>query len=210
MMLGSSAHLAALRAPCSVVLIRSGCKVDSRLATVYMVAVDGSSHALHGLHLAAELARRGDEIVCRVFGPPEFTAEVDEFCTKYLQGVMHKKKVEQSVIETQLDDTDEAHGEEFQDLANSCRFRQQAFLVFGARGRGADGEERRIDTLLEGRAVTFAEMRAAHRPAGGLTEAQLHDHWAQLDAAEGSGSPVSPTLRGQQTTLGRVARWCIQ
>eukprot|EP00440_Ansanella_granifera_P056805 gb/GFBE01061571.1/.p1 GENE.gb/GFBE01061571.1/~~gb/GFBE01061571.1/.p1 ORF type:complete len:351 (+),score=77.76 gb/GFBE01061571.1/:1-1053(+) len=138
--LGSSAHLAALEAPCSVVLIRPGCKVDKRLATVFMVAVDGSQHACYALKLCTEWARPDkDEIVCRVFGPAEFTESVERLCTDQLQAVMRDKKVEYAVIPTELDETADVHGDDLADAAQQCRFRQQAFLVFGARGKHGEG-----------------------------------------------------------------------
>lgn len=164
--LGSSAHLAALQAPCSVVLVRQGCRVDPKLATVYMVAVDGSQHARQALNLAAEWARPDkDEIVCHVFGNPDFTAPVEEQCESQLQEVMHKKKVEYAVIPTALDESADVHGDDLAETARQCRFRQQAFLVFGARGRKAD------DADCEG---------------------------------------MSPKSTNGETTLGHVARWCIQ
>eukprot|EP00439_Symbiodinium_sp_Y106_P040915 s1384_g5.t1 len=138
--LGSSAHLAALEAPCTVVLIRPGCRVDPRLATVFMVAVDGSYHSSYALQLCTEWARPDkDEIVCRVFGPPEFTESVERLCTDQLQAVMRDKKVEYAVIPTELDETADVHGDDLSDTAQQCRFRQQAFLVFGARGRNSEG-----------------------------------------------------------------------
>lgn len=139
--LGSSAHMAAQRAPCTVMLIRPGCKVDKRLATVFMVAVDGSQHALHALRLSADMARpEQDEIVCRVFGPADFTAEVQEVCETILQEAMREKKVEYAVIPTELEESADVQGNELEETARQCRFRQQAFLVFGARGKKADGK----------------------------------------------------------------------
>ncbi|CAE7296365.1 ANK1 [Symbiodinium natans] len=138
--LGSSAHLAALEAPCTVVLIRPGCRVDPKLATVFMVAVDGSFHSRYALQISTEWARPDkDEIVCRVFGPPEFTESVERLCTDQLQAVMRDKKVEYAVIPTELDETADVHGDDLSDTAQQCRFRQQAFLVFGARGRNSEG-----------------------------------------------------------------------
>ncbi|CAE7458648.1 ANK1 [Symbiodinium pilosum] len=138
--LGSSAHLAALEAPCTVVLIRPGCRVDPKLATVFMVAVDGSYHSSYALQLCTEWARPDkDEVVCRVFGPPEFTESVERLCTDQLQAVMRDKKVEYAVIPTELDETADVHGDDLSDTAQQCRFRQQAFLVFGARGRNSEG-----------------------------------------------------------------------
>mmetsp|Transcript_16821 Transcript_16821/g.39919 ORF Transcript_16821/g.39919 Transcript_16821/m.39919 type:complete len:343 (-) Transcript_16821:93-1121(-) len=138
--LGSSAHLAALEAPCSVVLIRPGCRVDPKLATVFMVAVDGSYHSRYALQICTDWARPDkDEIVCRVFGPSEFTESVERLCTGQLQAVMRDKKVEYAVIPTELDETADVHGDDLSDAAQQCRFRQQAFLVFGARGRNSEG-----------------------------------------------------------------------
>merc|ERR1719384_2401890 len=138
--LGSSAHLAALRAPCTVMLIRPGCRVEPRLSTVFMVAVDGSQHALHALRLSADMARPlQDEIVCHVFGPPDFTDEVEDQCKVLLQEVMKEKRVEYAVIPTELEETADVHGDELAEASKECRFRQQGFLVFGARGRNADG-----------------------------------------------------------------------
>lgn len=138
--LGSSAHVAALSAPCTVLLIRPGCKLDARLSTVFMVAVDGSQHALHALRLAADLARpKRDEVVCRVYGPPSFTELVEEKCTSLLQETMRDKNVEYAVIPELLEDSADCVGDELAEAAKECRFRQQAFLVFGARGRCADG-----------------------------------------------------------------------
>mmetsp|Transcript_32 Transcript_32/g.57 ORF Transcript_32/g.57 Transcript_32/m.57 type:complete len:238 (-) Transcript_32:9-722(-) len=140
--LGSSAQRAALEAPCSVSLIRPGCRVDAKLATVFMLAVDGSSHAMHALRLCSQWARpEKDEIVCRVFGPPDFTEPIEKMITGHLQAVMHQKKVEYAVIPTELDDSADVHGDELADAAKQCRFRQQAFLVFGARGRSWQGSE---------------------------------------------------------------------
>eukprot|EP00434_Breviolum_minutum_P025495 symbB.v1.2.022527.t1/scaffold1944.1/size145740/4 len=64
--LGSSAHLAALEAPCSVVLIRPGCRVDPKLATVFMVAVDGSLHSQHALQMCSEWARPDKDVLLSV------------------------------------------------------------------------------------------------------------------------------------------------
>lgn len=139
--LGSSAHVAAARAPCTVVLIRPGYKVDLRLAAVYMVAVDGSSHSMHALGLCSDWARRDkDEVVCHVLGPPEFTEPLEELCTTRLQESMRAKRVEYAVIPTELEDSAEDEAEELASAAEQCRFRQQAFLVFGARGRGVENE----------------------------------------------------------------------
>lgn len=137
--LGSSAHLAAFQAPCSVVLIRPGYRVDTKLATVYMVAVDGSEHSYNALQLAAEMAKSDkDEIVCRVVGAPQFIEPIEEACTSWLQRNMQRKRVEYAVITTELDESADVHGEDLADTASECRFRQQAFLVFGARGRGSE------------------------------------------------------------------------
>lgn len=134
--LGSSAHLAALSAPCTVVLIRPGFKCDPKLRSVYMVAVDGSQHAYHALDLCSEWARYDkDEIVCHVFGPPEYTQPIEEHCTGLLQVLMQTRKVEYAVIPTELEDSADMHGDELAEAAQQCRFRQQAMLVFGACGR---------------------------------------------------------------------------
>jgi len=137
--LGSSAHLAALKAPCSVVLIRPGYRVDKKLRSVFMVAVDGSQHAFGALQLCCDWARYDkDEIVCHVFGPPEFTQPIEEHCTGLLQQLMQSQKVEYAVIPTELEDSAGEHGDELAEAARQCRFRQQAFLVFGACGRQAE------------------------------------------------------------------------
>ncbi|CAK9009458.1 unnamed protein product [Durusdinium trenchii] len=116
--LGSSAHLAALEAPCSVVLIRPGCRVDTKLATVFMVAVDGSLHSQYALQLCATWARPDkDEIVCRVFGPSEFTEPLERMCTDQLQAVMRDKKVEYAVIPTELDESADVHGDDLSEAA---------------------------------------------------------------------------------------------
>jgi len=140
--LGSSAHLAALRAPCTVMLVRPGCKLDPQLSTVFMVAEDGSQHGYQALRLAADLARpKKDEIVCRVFGPPAFTDPIEETCRGLLQEVMREKGVEYAVIAQELEQSADDMGDELAEAARECRFRQQAFLVFGARGRRADNSE---------------------------------------------------------------------
>lgn len=179
--LGSSAHLAALEAPCTVVLIRSGCRVDAKLATVFMVAVDGSPHAMHALQLCSEWARSDrDEVVCRVFGPPEFTADVERQCTLFLQESMKHRKVEYAVVPTELDESADVHGGDLADCAKQCRFRHQAFLVFGARGRTADGDSGACSSPL---------LSSSRR---------LRDQ----------GTSSSHGL--QATTLGHVSRWCIE
>lgn len=184
--LGSSAHLAALQAPCSVVLIRPGCRVDSKLATVYMVAVDGSHHALHALRMCTEMAKEKDEIVCHVFGPPDFTEPVEEQCTGLLQELMSRKKVEYAVIPTELSDSAGEHGDELAETARQCRFKQQAFLVFGALGRTADSEAGR-----EG-----DEANCLFSPA-------------PSPCTSPCASPFEADPRPEAVTLGRVARWCI-
>lgn len=137
--LGSSAHLAALSAPCTVVLIRPGFRCDPSLRSVYMVAVDGSNHSYQALELCSEWARYDkDEIVCHVFGPPEFTQPIEERCTGLLQQLMRSRKVEYAVIPTELEDSADMHGDELAEAAKQCRFRQQAMLVFGACGRQAE------------------------------------------------------------------------
>ncbi|CAJ1359640.1 unnamed protein product [Effrenium voratum] len=180
--LGSSAHLAALEAPCSVVLIRPGCRVDPKLATVFMVAVDGSYHSQYALQLCSEWARPDkDEIVCRVFGPAEFTEPVERLCTDQLQAVMRDKKVEYAVIPTELDESADVHGDDMSDAAQQCRFRQQAFLVFGARGRRAE--------------------TGTGQQIGG-----------EASPSSPAGSPLSSCASpsATPTTLGHVARWCIK
>lgn len=179
--LGSSAHLAALEAPCSVVLIRPGCRVDPKLATVFMVAVDGSLHSQYALQMCTEWARPDkDEIVCRVFGPSDFTEPVERMCTDQLQAVMRTKKVEYAVIPTELDETADVHGDDLSDAAKQCRFRQQAFLVFGARGR-------RYET------------------SGSIPTSPT------LSPAASDASPSGYGDGGDSaTTLGHVARWCIK
>jgi len=158
-MLGSSAHLAALQAPCTVVLIRNGCKVDPKLATVYMVAVDGSQHAMRALQLSADWARHGkDEVVCRVFGSPDFTAPVEEQCTGILQDLMRSKKVEYAVIQEELAESADVHGDELAETARMCRFRQQAFLVFGARGRSAEEDACASPTHGNGAGITLGHV----------------------------------------------------
>lgn len=137
--LGSSAHLAAIRAPCTVVLIRPGYKVDPKMATIYMVAVDGSAHSMHALERCAEWARpERDEVVCHVFGPPSFTQRIEELVTARLQEAMRTRRIEYAVIPTELEGSADVEGEELADAAEQCRFRQQAFLVFGARGKRAE------------------------------------------------------------------------
>lgn len=180
--LGSSAHLAALEAPCSVVLIRPGCRVDPKLATVFMVAVDGSLHSQHALQMCSEWARPDkDEIVCRVFGPSDFTEPVEKMCTDQLQGVMRTKKVEYAVIPTELDESADVHGDDLSDAAKQCRFRQQAFLVFGARGRHYESA---------GAIPTSPSLSPMASETGSPTVAQ----------------PDEPS----STRLGHVARWCIK
>ncbi|CAK9014480.1 unnamed protein product [Durusdinium trenchii] len=179
--LGSSAHLAALEAPCSVVLIRPGCRVDTKLATVFMVAVDGSLHSQYALQLCATWARPDkDEIVCRVFGPSEFTEPLERMCTDQLQAVMRDKKVEYAVIPTELDESADVHGDDLSEAAQQCRFRQQAFLVFGARGRHSEGS-----------------------PGGGGSSPSS----PILSPTTSDGSPAA---QEGPTTLGHVARWCIK
>lgn len=137
--LGSSAHCATLSSPCTVVLIRPGYRVEPKLRSVYMVAVDGSQHAYHALQLCSDWARYDkDEVVCHVFGPPEFTQPIEEHCTGLLQQLMSERKVEYAVIPTELEDSAGEHGDELAEAARQCRFRQQAFLVFGACGRQAE------------------------------------------------------------------------
>eukprot|EP00435_Cladocopium_sp_Y103_P018677 s1067_g4.t1 len=182
--LGSSAHLAALEAPCSVVLIRPGCRVDPKLATVFMVAVDGSLHSQYALQMCTEWARPDkDEIVCRVFGPSDFTEPVERMCTDQLQAVMRTKKVEYAVIPTELDETADVHGDDLSDAAKQCRFRQQAFLVFGARGRRYETSGS-IPT-----SPTLSPAASDASPSGG--------------DGDGDGGDSA-------TTLGHVARWCIK
>merc|ERR1712032_1126586 len=114
---------------------------DARQAMVYMVAVDGSQYANCALQLCSGLARADrDEVVGRVFGPPEFTEPVQKLCTDSLQSLMRIKKIEYAVVPTELDDEADVIGEDLADAARECRFKRQAFLVFGARGRGAEHE----------------------------------------------------------------------
>ena len=61
-----------------------------------------------------------------------------EHCTGELQRLMGARKVEYAVISTELEDSAKEHGDELAEAARQCRFRQQAFLVFGARGCQAD------------------------------------------------------------------------
>mmetsp|Transcript_79054 Transcript_79054/g.239818 ORF Transcript_79054/g.239818 Transcript_79054/m.239818 type:complete len:343 (+) Transcript_79054:68-1096(+) len=201
-MLGSSAHLAALVAPCSVVLVRQGCKVDPKLATVYMVAVDGSQHALHAMRLSAEWARPDkDEIVCRVFGPADFTATVEETCTNWLQQLMHTKKVEYAVIPTELAESADVLGDELSETARMCRFRQQAFLVFGARGRGADDEASPSNANGDSKPTTLGHVArwcileaqcsliiARTRGACGLDRAPLVEEEQELSGGAGDST----------------------
>lgn len=180
--LGSSAHTAAMLAPCSVVLIRPGYRADPKLRTVYMVAVDGSQHACHALQLCSDWARYDkDEVVCHVFGPPEFTQPIEETCTTELQKLMQSKKVEYAVIPTELEDSAADLGDELAEAAKQCRFRQQAFLVFGARGRQAEDKS--------------PEWTPDCTPK-----------------AAKSGDDDMPEFgrRASSTTLGHVARWCIR
>mmetsp|Transcript_37212 Transcript_37212/g.93332 ORF Transcript_37212/g.93332 Transcript_37212/m.93332 type:complete len:375 (-) Transcript_37212:100-1224(-) len=189
--LGSSARLAALRAPCSVLLIRPGCKMDSRLKTVFMVAVDGSHHALHALRLCSDLARPDkDEIVCRVCGPPEFTEPVEEKCKGLLQEVMKQKKVEYSVIQQHLEEDADEEGAELAEAARDCRFKQQAFLVFGARGRHAEG-------------VWPGSPNCSPEPSP-----KRGDNKDSEDG--GDEDDVQDIARNKSTCLGHVARWCIR
>lgn len=187
--LGSSARLAALKAPCSVLLIRPGCKLESKVKTVFMVAVDGSHHALHALRLCGDLARQDrDEIVCRVCGPPEFTEPVEESCKDLLQEVMRQKKVEYSVIQQLLEEDAEDEGAELAEVAKDCRFKQQAFLVFGARGRHAEGE------WLGSPNISPATSPKANK--------------CNTDGEEGDAD--SAVAVQKSTCLGHVARWCIR
>jgi len=179
--LGSSAHLAAMAAPCSVVLIRPGYRVDPKLRTVYMVAVDGSQHSYQALQLCSDWARYDkDEVVCHVFGSPEFTQPIEERCTVELQKLMQSRKVEYAVIANELEDSAELVGDELAETAQQCRFKQQAFLVFGARGRQADDKS--------------PEWTPDCTPTG----------------SRATGEPSSPLARRPSTTLGHVARWCIR
>ena len=68
-------------------------------------------------------------------------------------------------------------------------------------------EERRVDPMLDKRAVTFAEMWQGHQQQG-LSYAQLEEHWHNLKAAlalraRGSGPPNLPQIWPQRGYLNR-------
>lgn len=186
--LGSSAHLAALSAPCSVVLIRPGYRVDPKLRSVFMVAMDGSQHAYHALQLCSDWARYDkDEVVCHVFGPPEFTQPIEEHCTGLLQKLMSVSKVEYAVIPTELESEADVIGDELAETARQCRFRQQAFLVFGACGRQSeDVKSPEASPTASGSTTTLG-----HVARWCICEAQCSLIIARIKAEEDAPQPES-------------------
>merc|ERR1712032_122507 len=92
------------------------------------------------------------------FGPPEFTEHVQKLCTDSLQNLMHVKKIEYAVVPTEIDDEADVIGEELADTARDCRFRQQAFLVFGARGRRAEDELPDTPLSMSGEGTTLGKV----------------------------------------------------
>ena len=105
---------------------------------------------------------------------------------KAYRGPSLRAQVEYAVIPTELDETADVHGDDLSDTAQQCRFRlapramqklskaslratpsvcqgQQAFLVFGARGRNSEGQAKAVRFTLHSKALCCNFCSRRHR-----------------------------------------------
>jgi len=132
--LGSSARLAAMESDCTVVVVRSTFKFTKQ--TVFMVGIDGSAHAHVAFQSALRLARSGDDVVVRIFGPERETQMLETEYTKLLQQAMDAQALSDYAVVAQASQGYAAAvGQALATMAEGLP--SNSLLVFGAFGQGA-------------------------------------------------------------------------